>query len=423
MRTLSLPEVLDTEAVLAAFGPSDGHLPWTPDEDVEIAARGAPPTHVEPLGLVALAAWAARARRAGRRIIVSDSLKSRYTWNTGLLSSLDHDPPWCDAVEARNDLFPLCHVALEERVESLGAGVARSMHIQEAQAARDIVYTISEIVRNAHEHSGSDIPTSFAAGYFRSQRRFTYAVADTGRGIAATLRRKGLLTPEDDDASAIDKAIQPHVTGAGKRGEPGAPNNAGMGLAMTRVHARNCGGEMLVWSGTGLFRERRRDGGQLLRVSRWPGTLVSVTLFPQRIGAAIGNPGDLGLGTAHRILFDGGPADAVELRPPVDTAGFAGNKSWYIANREAMIAALRAGAHVRIQFSNAVYSTQSAIHALLYVPITELGPQILDRIHFSSSREQLRAVIRLVVAYSIETYNLNPAASDPSRPAGPDRAG
>jgi hypothetical protein len=101
------------------------------------------------------------------------------------------------------------------------------------------------------------------------------------------------------------------------------------------------------------------------------------------------------------IHFGKGPADAFIFIPPVDEARFAANKSWAREQRPEILSALKNGKHVAIDFTNAVYTTQSAIHALLHEPIAQLGLSALSNLHFVRTSPQVAAVIRLVTNYAL----------------------
>lgn len=373
-------------------------------EEVHVVADQGAPDHIEPLALVMLASWAISRRRDGVRILVDDSVKGRYTWNTNLLLALGAELPWSDEVKANESFYPLCRVCQERRVKALGPSVARLLHIPGGESSSELIKAISEIVRNAEEHSESETAASFACGFFRSQRRVSFAVADTGRGIRRSLLRKRVLNEQHDHAAAIERALQPHVTGAGRPGIPGAPDNAGMGLHNTRMATRDCGGELVIWSGDACFRERGRTPGEISPSPFWQGTMVSVTLYTDRIGVFSATQRSAGGGGGTALFFGEGPPEALELTPPIDEAGFAADKAWYREHRAQVAAALAQGRAVKVAFKGATYSTQSALHALLYEPIVEVGPAALQLLYFSQAGQQVRSVLRLVVDYALERW-------------------
>jgi hypothetical protein len=223
-------------------------------------------------------------------------------------------------------------------------------------------------------------------------------------GILRSLRHKGVATLDDDDASAIEKAIQPFVTGAGRRGNPRAPNNAGLGLHTTRSFARDCGGEMVILSGAGCFWQEGTRPHRLLALAppaRWQGTVVSVTLRPGQIGAFALGSAQLGLSAGSSDLWRlEPPPGALLLSPPVDSARFAADKEWYREHRPEVMEALAAGRAVHVDFGKAVYTTQSAIHALLAEPVRTHGVRALELLTFGRGGHPLREAVTLVLNYS-----------------------
>lgn len=405
MPVLTLPPVLDLSFVRAGPGPAGWD--WqTTGEDIEIRSAAGPPTHSEPLALAALSAWAFDRRRAGCRIRPHPSIQTPYTWRTGLLGALAVDPPWSDEVTAEHRFYPLCVVSGSRRVERLHSGVIAVLNITAPAAVKAVGDAVSEIVRNADEHSDSDTPTSFAAGYFHNQRRVSFGVGDAGVGILRRLRRKGVADLDDDDKTAIEKALQPHVTGAGRRGVPHAPDNHGIGLHTTRLYARDSGGEMVILSGRGCFVERHPEPARFEDLdTTWKGTLVGVTIKPDQVGAfAVSNTGAGVRPGGDRAWRKAPPEGALVLEPPVDGSRFAADKDWYRRHRPEVLAAIEAGRPVHITFGRAIYSTQSALHALLAEPVRIHGPRAVELLSYSDAGQPLRAALALVVNYALADH-------------------
>lgn len=412
-----LPRVLDLNFV--RHGP--GGLGWeVPDPAcvVEVSAEG-PIQHAEPVALVALAAWADHVRQRGSTILVADSVKSRYAWNTGILTALAGKTPFCEHLLPADEWFPLCRAASEPIIDALGGNVSLLLNVPTSDAREALAFTIGEMVRNAHEHRRTDCPIFFAAGWFRSQGRLTFAVADAGIGIPAHLRAARRVTAEDDDAAALERALQPLVTGE-SADDLGAPSNAGMGLFLTRGIVAGCSGELLVQSSGVRFLEQRGARGSFEPCTPWKGTLVQVTLRVHQMPSfsalyqSLVVAGGAELGSDLR--FTSGPKEATDLEPPIDNAGFAANKGWFEEHRAAFHEELAEGGMVTINFRTAHYTTQSAVHALLYVPLRKLGPRALKSLWFSNASPQVRAVIRQVVRYALDHHR----AEQERRPAPPE---
>jgi hypothetical protein len=397
-RQVPLPATLGLGFVLE--GPAGG-WDWEGTSAIHLLAEDGAPRHVEPAALVALVAWTNFLRSRGRNVILDESLKSPYSWNTGLLRGLAGQGARSADVTPTPQYFPLCEIKGEEAISAISKGVIQTLHITGPQAISALGGAIHEILRNAEEHSESTTPTLFAAGYFKLERRVTFAVADTGVGIRSTLLRKRVLLNNEDDAVAIEKAIQPRITGAGKPGIATAPDNAGLGLHTTRMSALDSRGAMLVCSGTAAFMEKGFGTARTQPVPRWWGTLVCVTLYPEKAGSFSLTPAGIGSTGVTPIHFGKAPTDALLFHPPIDAVRFAANKSWAREQRPAVIAALTSGRDVGVDFSGATYTTQSAMHALLHEPIAQIGLAAVSKLHFIRTSPQIEAVIRLVTNYAL----------------------
>jgi hypothetical protein len=66
-----------------------------------------------------------------------------------------------------------------------------------------------------------------------------------------------------------------------------------------------------------------------------------------------------------------------------------------------VLPALEAGDDLEIDFSAALYATQSFVHALLGEALKRHGEPVLERIEFKNCSKQLRDIIELVVDYSL----------------------
>jgi hypothetical protein len=227
------------------------------------------------------------------------------------------------------------------------------------------------------------------------------AIADLGVGIVGTTRRKGLLTPEDDERDAIEKALEYRITGAGEPGVPEAPNNGGLGLYWARCYTQGCRGEMVIHTHRGRFAEGVSGQPEQLELveARWPGTLVSVTIRPDELSKHRGLTFPTALSSPlYAPRLGPGPADALVLCPPVDSAGFAGTKEWYIHHQSALRQALAEGRHVRLDFGGALYVVHSAANALLGEPLRVGGPDWVRRIWVHNTRGPIDSILRVVIA-------------------------
>lgn len=406
MSQASLPRALDRSFLAKAPG-GTGWCAVDPHPPLRIVGQEGGARYAGPAGLVALAAWAEHLHRNGVEVVVDDSVKSRYAWNTGLLTALAGKAPSADEVSEARHWFPLCRTT-EALTERLAAQVNLLLAVPNEDTRAALAYMISEMVRNVDEHAFSKGPAFFAAGWFHRRDRLSFAVADCGIGLRGRLAARRIVTDDDSDQVVLGRAMQPHVSGASPRPESGAPGNAGMGLYMTRGIVRRAGGTFYLQSHGARFIEDE-DGPRFEATTHFPGTIVEVSIRPQAMPrfAPLFHALLVGSGQSEggwQIQFGAAPREALVLQPPVDASSFAADKGWYAAHRDALQEELGSGGMAVIDFQRAGYSTQSALHALLFEPLRVLGPGVLPRLWFSDASPQVRMVVRQVVSYALDFH-------------------
>lgn len=400
---LRLPLVLD--AAWARVGPGPDGWTWQEGEIVRVEGEAGPPSRVEPGALVALACWAAWVRAHGGEVQVDSSLQSPYTWRSGLLRALVEDSPWSDELAPTERWVSLCRVAGEQRTRTLVDHVLPLLHLATPRARQAVGSAIKELAYNAKEHAHATISPTFSAGWFVGDRRVSFAFADTGIGIRQNLQRKGLITDDDTDRTAIERALQPGLTGGGEVGVSTAPNNAGMGLHITRCYAQGCRGRMWIASGTGRFSENGLGTEQYACDRPWMGTLVMVDLYPDSLGSfpSLSNAD----GRFCRLIRSGdAPKPDLVISPPVSVIGFADDKDWYIEQRPALRDRLQRGLQVQVDFGRAEYSTHSALNALLGEPLRDLGPDAARLIWVRNLRGPIERVFYVVIEDALHQHEL-----------------
>jgi len=124
--------------------------------------------------------------------------------------------------------------------------------------------------------SGYTVAQSYRLG--AKDRRYIIAIADSGRGVAASLRENHEVSVPDD-LRALSLACEQGITGAlGKKNEMGGPRNVGQGLFELDKIAESTGGTFALCSGSA---RRIRTGHKLdssQTIWSWQGTIVLVTL-------------------------------------------------------------------------------------------------------------------------------------------------
>jgi len=150
---------------------------------------------------------------------------------------------------------------------------------------RILQYAAGELLSNAKYHSGGR--AYVCAQFFPSRNLVRIAVADDGVGIRGSF----MNTSREDEANTPDAAIrlalQPQVSSALLRpslNPYGGQNHRGVGLSITRILAREAGGQLTIASEAGWFDELHGTERQRPRQAiSFPGTLVAVSLNRDQI--------------------------------------------------------------------------------------------------------------------------------------------
>lgn len=404
-RSLALPPRVRFE--WCAAGISDDL--WSDSLTEVRVTADAPPSYVGPVAQAMLAAWGARLRTRDVAVEIDDSVKSRWAWQSGLLSALAGRS---DAWAKQGTTWVRAHLESEPQIEETLHQVLRVMGLADADAAKAVSYFLSELLRNVFEHSGSAEGGFVTAGRFQSGR-VTLAVVDLGMTVAGHVsqRWKGPVEPE----RALQMALEPFVSGSRDR-----RRNAGLGLYMTRRISTLMGGRFWLRSGGLVTRAKaaaeagaRQPAIITAGDSTWPGTAVAVTFQPGRDARF-----DVELRQAQSE-FKGGangarrdvfrkklPPGAVAIRVAADVGTLAQDKPAATRIRETEILPRLAGddtSVVAIDVRGVTLTTQSFVHALLAEPIRVLGIAGVDaRLRVVGADAQVKEVVRIVLGYVLD---------------------
>jgi hypothetical protein len=195
--------------------------------------------------------------------------------------------------------MPIKNVRNTDEARAVIADISALLHLTDnPEGLAAVQYCISELIRNALEHSSATQGAYVCAHNFArgGTPRVAIGVADCGTGVAVHL---GKAHPEalESDGRALQLALQPGVTGV-LPGVYGTPDNAGAGLFITRSIAKGTGGYFLIYSGTACYRLRRattqaqsilfpdafEERHDLWSIdNQWQGTVVAVEIRTDRI--------------------------------------------------------------------------------------------------------------------------------------------
>lgn len=401
---LELPPALVLDTVLSGNGIRD----WCWDcglEPIEVCAPDGPIQHAEPCALAAIAAWASYHRAAGRPIHIHDSLKSPYTWRFGLLSALTGS---AESSARATRFLPPMRINSES---SIAMALERTINLLEltSEGGRaGVAKSISEAVRNVFEHAEAPNGAFLCASYFRTSDRLSFAVADTGIGVPATIRRRHGSSLSDADANLL--ATELKVSGARPSPRYGAPiSNAGVGLYYLRTVSFRSRGQFALLSGTAAVRD---DAAGLPPTvtptfATWQGTLVAVTLLGSRADEIMTATHEIfarGLSADRKLQIIGfGPAppgaECIAVAPTA--VGLIEDKAEARRLRDTIILpAIMSGKAVGIDLRAGQLITHSFTHALLFAAIREAGENARRLLFIHASTNQVRDTVRLVAWYA-----------------------
>lgn len=243
-------------------------------------------THIDPMGIALLGAWALFWRERGVPIRCKNLASSGvlYARNMGLFDHIHaHFSKPIEQHEEAGRFVRLTIIRTQEDLSRLCAnvaGVLRAPHLVEL-----VQYVLAELVRNALEHSGS--MAAVCAQYYAKDKRVTIGIVDCGRGIKESLRGQYGF---HEDRPAILAAMRPGVSGV-TRSAYSAPNNAGLGLFYARGIAKASARPFVRLSGSAIYKQIAAKGGGMPaqnpqeekhrifeNVGLWQGTAIGINI-------------------------------------------------------------------------------------------------------------------------------------------------
>jgi hypothetical protein len=267
----------------------------------------------------------------------------------------------------------------EEDIDTVAKEIARLLagtDETQASARWTLQYVVTELLRNVLQHSRDSLGGVVGAqlndkGLNRDKPVYQVVVADTGKGIRASLARHH--SHVTDDREALEIALHPHISGAFPVGRSGNEQNAGLGLFFISEMAKHSGGRMLLASqSAGLIIDPSLPKRAELLSVGYPGTLV-VFESPVRMPMEFGDMFD-------RIAEHARERKPSRLKsewlrfsdPPQEAMTFLVNR--FAENNEKardlsqsqIIPRLLKKQTVVLNFVNVQVATQSFIHVLLY---------------------------------------------------------
>ena len=407
---LTLPAVLDLTWL--SQGPVGGWQWARPaqdeDEVVRVRTRTPPVTWAEPVGLAMLAAWSRFQRtRAARAVIVEDSLRGPFTWQSGMLPALTGQP----RAGSRVINFALQPTIFHTEGElSNVADCIEALSISDEATKQAAVQIIEDLARNVFHHaSPQGGGAHVAARYDRQDQTLRIGVADCGKGIPRDIREHLCEQLEDRDAVAV--AMEPEISGSA---QPGI--NRGVGLYFVRRLALASRGALWLKTGRVVVNISQRTPDAIavdpiLDGAEWNGCAVGVMLRLgslgdyQRTMETIRSDLDNKRAGAPRAQFykRDAPDDrwsSIIIEPDSGVIATDRSRAHDLASRR-IAPELQRGQSVSLDFTRARFATQAFCHALLVGICEQYGATTLGRIRFIGCANQVITVIRMALEYGL----------------------
>lgn len=181
--------------------------------------------------------------------------------------------PWTRR-DSTGRFLELVEADSEENCHRVAGALAEILTTQgdlDPQAYRGILTTLSEIIENVFHHAGPAVNPIASAQSYPRINLVELAIADTGMGFEASLARNPRLRGRFASAAgAIQLALQRKITGTPAR-------NSGEGLFFAAELTRANGGDLRIYSGSGLVTVGREEGAES-GVPHWQGAVVALRL-------------------------------------------------------------------------------------------------------------------------------------------------
>ncbi len=355
-----------------------------------------------------LAAWSRYQRTRAKRTIVADaSLRSPFTWQSGLLPALTGQPRIGGSVV--NAVLQPTMFSSESELAGVGEYI-EALGISNDEHSLAATYVIEDLARNVFHHASTHGGGAHvAARYDLNDQTLRVGVADCGKGIPSDIREN--LGESIGDIEAVTAAMEPEISGSA---QPGV--NRGVGLYFIRRLALASRGALWLKTGRVLVDIAPRTPDTIsvqpvLAGEEWQGCAVGVMLrleeFDnfQQILEAIRSDLDHQRSNARQILFykqDNSSEAWVSIVVEPDSGGIATDR-----NRARALAAERIApilvnrSNVSLNFTQSHFATQAFCHALLVGICEQFGTDTLKRVRFIGCTKQVMTVVRMALEYGM----------------------
>lgn len=167
--------------------------------------------------------------------------------------------------EQAGRFIPLTNITKATEIQNFIIDMVPLLHAPPDKVA-PIKYVFSELLRNALEHSKSQIGPVICAQYYKDKGVLSLGVADIGIGLRESLNK---FHHPVDDWHAIRLALKPGITGTTAR-FGGTDYNGGAGLFFTKSIAAMSRNYFVIASNTAMFKLKPEKVGKEIKLNSDP---------------------------------------------------------------------------------------------------------------------------------------------------------
>lgn len=151
--------------------------------------------------------------------------------------------------EPAGRFIPLTQIRNSQELSRFITDMIPLLHL-DPKSTEPIKYIVSELVRNALEHSESESGAILCAQFYKKSNTIRIGIVDTGVGIKRTINKSHNAK---SDIESIQLALIPGITGTTRK-EGGTEFNAGAGLFFIKSIAKVNRDFFIIYSGTAMYK-------------------------------------------------------------------------------------------------------------------------------------------------------------------------
>ncbi|HOW60101.1 MAG TPA: ATP-binding protein [Candidatus Omnitrophota bacterium] len=222
----------------------------------------------------------------------SETDVNRYVQRVNFFDSCPDLKPLREEKFRRHDpagrFVPITEVHKMEETDSVAQRIVSVIFSKsKVSGETQVKYALSELMDNALQHAESPIGCVVQAQLYRTNS-VEGVILDCGMGVRKHLQGNRTIVSElTSDEKALQKALEPHVSGThNRKRDPekreGGYHNAGLGLPVCCELMKRSGGFLQLISGKSCLTVDR-EGCRHTAIAGWPGTFITFRINYQNI--------------------------------------------------------------------------------------------------------------------------------------------